>query len=220
MLWDAEVAGMGGDELEAYQRRFAHRFELLGIVYRAYASIPASSAGSESLFSRAGIVASMKRSSLAAQQIASQTTIRDNWHESMLDVTGYSTERKKQEKEAESGKGQGKGAESEKGGSEGAESGKGDGGGGARGGTPWTFTPVVYQLQAKKMVFTTERGHFGEAVEDDEIPNFLEGLFIGADDGMLGGFDGLHIDGGDEYDFQGMESLQTEPAVVQLQAFV
>jgi len=92
--WSRDVSVADGDELKAFKASYG-RFEHLSRVYRAYIAIPASSAGAESLFSKAGGVACVTRASLAAPQIAMQVALQDNFHDSLLDVIGYSTERKK-----------------------------------------------------------------------------------------------------------------------------
>ena len=51
--WSRDVSVADGDELKAFKASYG-RFEHLSTVYRAYIAIPASSAGAESLFSKAG----------------------------------------------------------------------------------------------------------------------------------------------------------------------
>lgn len=59
------------------------------------AAVPASGAGAESLFSGAGMVATVRRPNLCPAQIAKQTGIRANFRKCMLDVRDYKTERAK-----------------------------------------------------------------------------------------------------------------------------
>ncbi len=85
--WTDALQSVGGDDLRAYKHLYAIRFPLLATVYLAYAAIPASSAGAESLFSGAGAVASSDRPNLGPEQISKQVMISDNWDDCLLDVT-------------------------------------------------------------------------------------------------------------------------------------
>ena len=191
--FEAELQRVG-DELQAYKAVFAHRYDLLCLVYRAVAAIPASGAGAESLFSGAGLVASVRRPNLCPAQIAKQTGIRANFRTCLLDISGYKTER------AKGGKGE-------------EEKGKGKEEEGKKSGPQWEFCPVKHNAaQKKKQVFDSERGE----VEQEELPSFLEGLVISAAETFEDGFGALQLDGDLSTDAWDWLNPDAEPDVVQL----
>ena len=169
--WSRDVSVADGDELKAFKACYG-RFEHLSRVYRAYIAIPASSAGAESLFSKAGGVACVTRASLAAPQIAMQVALQDNFHDSLLDVTGYSTERKKGKEEEGRGGKEGEGGRARM-----DEVGNGR--------VMWQFTPVGPSSARKQMVFTEERGE----VEAQDIMAMGDGP-----NAVVDGLENFHFD--------------------------